>query len=70
VRASSITSETFGKVAHPLPGSSTETDRKQNKKGLMIAIVYPIRVSRTFMVDPPIRGKTETACDFDYDKTV
>jgi hypothetical protein len=40
VGASSITSETFGKVAHPLPGSSTETDRKNNTKGLMIFIVY------------------------------
>jgi hypothetical protein len=48
-----------------LPGSSTEIDRKKNKKGLKIAIVYPVRVSRTFMYDPPTRGKTETARDFD-----
>jgi hypothetical protein len=70
VCASSITSETFGKVAHPLPGSSTDTARKKNRKDFMIAIVYPIRVSRTFMPGPPIRGKTETACDIDYYKKV
>ena len=38
--ALSIASETFGKVAHPPPRLSRETDRKNNKKGLMIFIVY------------------------------
>src|SRR3990170_2860874 len=36
VRASSITSETLGKVAHPLTRITTETDRKNEKNGLMI----------------------------------
>jgi hypothetical protein len=40
------------------------------RKSLMFAIVYLIRVSRTFMPGPPIRGKTETACDIDYYKKV
>jgi hypothetical protein len=40
VRASSITSDTFGKVAHPLPGISMETDRKRNRSALMIVIVH------------------------------
>jgi hypothetical protein len=40
VGASSITSETFGKVAHLPPRASRETDRKNKKKGFRIVIVY------------------------------
>src|SRR5512134_432609 len=47
VSASSITSETLGKVAHPPPRISRETGRKNMKKGLRAFIVYSIGVGRT-----------------------
>ena len=43
VGASSIISETFGKVAHPPPKVTIETNRKKKRKDLALFTVYPIK---------------------------
>lgn len=40
--ASSITSETLGKVAHPPPRLSVETDRRDTRKRWMVFIGYSV----------------------------
>ena len=43
VGVSSMISETFGKVAHPLPRLNVEANRTNNKKGVMIFMHGPGR---------------------------